>query len=148
MQCRDIPGKELFQYYDEAGVRKPIDSGMVNEYIQNICGKHFSAKDFRTWVGTLCALDAFMQAGCSDNAGDCKGKVTEVLDTVAKRLGNTRTVCRKYYVHPTLINSYSDRSIKKYFEKLPKYNGNDFLEPQEQMLLDILGKPDSIIIAA
>ena len=113
-QCRDIPGQELFQYYDEAGLRRSIDSGMVNNYIKDLCGKGFTAKDFRTWTGTLCALEALVTAGCCDTEAGTKSNIITALDTTAAKLGNTRTVCRKYYVHPVIIDHYTNRTLEKY----------------------------------
>jgi len=103
-QCRDIPGKELFQYYNEKGERKPIDSGMVNEYIKNICCDNFTAKDFRTWTGSVHAVEAFKELGCCESETEKKKRIVQVLDIVAKRLGNTRAVCKKYYIHPIIEN--------------------------------------------
>ena len=115
-QCRDIPGKELFQYLDENGDRKQVDSGMVNEYIKAVSGKEFTAKDFRTWIGTLSAVEAFKDAVAYDSDADIKKKIVEVVDIVAGRLGNTRTVCKKYYIHPAVIDHYSKGTIAKFFE--------------------------------
>jgi DNA topoisomerase-1 len=137
-QCRDIPGKELFQYYDDAGARRSVDSGMVNEYIKNICGKDFSAKDFRTWAGTLYALEAFRAFGCCDTVADTKKKIIEAIDIAAGRLGNTRTVCKKYYVHPVVITHYTDKTIDKYIQKVSKATGNTGLTPEEQILMYML----------
>ncbi|MBE9583419.1 DNA topoisomerase IB [Mucilaginibacter sp. JRF] len=117
-QCRDIPGKELFQFYDEDGNRCTIDSGDINTYLKNITGEDFTAKDFRTWAGSVSALFAFRQAGEFDNASECKKKIVSVLDEVAVVLGNTRTVCKKYYVHPSVIKSYEDGTLSKYISHL------------------------------
>jgi DNA topoisomerase-1 len=137
-KCRDIPGKELFQYYDEAGKRHPIDSGMVNNYIKTISGTDFSAKDFRTWSGTVNALLAFKELGAFETETEKKKKIVEALDKVANQLGNTRTVCKKYYVHPAIINIYENNSLQKYEELLEgkpdKINGI----PEEQVILKIL----------
>jgi DNA topoisomerase I len=140
-QCRDIPGKELFQYYDESGHRHSIDSGSVNRYLQNITGDDFSAKDFRTWAGTLNALHAFCQIGDARNETDKKKKLVEALDYVSKKLGNTRTVCKKYYVHPMIINLYEQQSLKDYLKELNKIEKNDGLTgwtAAERVLLKIL----------
>ncbi|MBS1690387.1 MAG: DNA topoisomerase IB, partial [Bacteroidetes bacterium] len=117
-QCRDIPGKELFQYYNENKERKPIDSGMVNGYIKEISGGNFTAKDFRTWAGTLHALEAFEQLGEADTITETKKKIVEALDMVAKQLGNTRTVCRKYYVHPIVIDHYTNKTLSRYLKNM------------------------------
>ncbi|HEV7621980.1 MAG TPA: DNA topoisomerase IB, partial [Flavisolibacter sp.] len=102
-KCRDVPGKELFQFYDSMGKRKSIDSGMVNKYIKDATGGSYSAKDFRTWAGTLNILRAFKSIGQADGDKECKKNIIAALDEVSKKLGNTRTVCKKYYVHPGII---------------------------------------------
>lgn len=123
--CKDIPGKELFQYYDENRQRHAIDSGMVNEYIKEISGEDFTAKDFRTWSGTVNALIAFKEIGEAENDREYKTKVKEALEMVASHLGNTGNVCRKYYVHPLVINLYENNSIKKYLDELDQIEVND-----------------------
>lgn len=117
-QCRDIPGKELFQYYNADGQRCSIGSGDVNTYLKNITGEDFTAKDFRTWAGSVSALYAFKEAGEFETISECKKKIISVLDEVAVNLGNTRTVCKKYYVHPTVIKSYEEGTIFRYLSNL------------------------------
>ena len=140
-QCRDIPGKELFQYYDEEGNRKSIDSGMINNYIKQICGGDFTAKDFRTWAGTVQALITFKELGFFDTDAETKKKIVEALDMVAKQLGNTRTVCKKYYVHPLIITLYESKELRKYIDSLDSIEQNDNktdLTPEEKLLMKIL----------
>lgn len=140
-QCRDIPGKELFQYFDENKERKSIDSGMVNNYIKAISGEDFTAKDFRTWAGTVNAFLAFKELGFFETQTESKKKVVEALDSVAKSLGNTRTVCKKYYVHPTIISMYENKSLEKYFKELEKIEADDDkaeLTPEEKIVMKIL----------
>lgn len=140
-KCRDIPGKELFQYYNEDGTRHSIDSGMVNEYIKNISGKDFSAKDFRTWSGTVNAFLAFKEIGFADNDSATKKNVVKALDKVAEHLGNTRTVCKKYYVHPLIISLYENKSLNKYFKQLDKIevdDGKATLTKEEKLIMKIL----------
>jgi len=150
-QCRDIPGKELFQYYDDNGERRCIDSGMVNNYIKEISGGHFTAKDFRTWAGSLHALEAFNSLGCCDTITETKKKIVEALDIVAKLLGNTRAVCKKYYVHPAIIDHYSNNTLFKYL-KLLETNQEEHkwagLSAEEEILMKILEDAGSIVIAA
>ena len=117
-QCRDIPGKELFQYYKEDGSHCTIGSGDVNDYLKAITGEDFTAKDFRTWAGSVSALYAFKEAGEFDTVTECRKKIVSVLDEVAINLGNTRTVCKKYYVHPTVIKSYEEGTIFHYIREL------------------------------
>ena len=140
-KCRDIPGKELFQYYNEDGSRHSIDSGMVNEYIRNISGKDFSAKDFRTWSGTVNALLAFKEIGLAENDSAAKKNIVQALDKVAEHLGNTRTVCKKYYVHPLIISLYENQSLDKYFKQLDKIKILDEkadLSREEKLIMKIL----------
>lgn len=140
-QCRDIPGKELFQYFDENKEHRSIDSGMVNNYIKEISGEDFTAKDFRTWAGTVNAFLAFKDLGFFETQTESKKKVVEALDSVAKSLGNTRTVCKKYYVHPTIISMYENKSLEKYFNELEKIEADDDkagLTPEEKVVMKIL----------
>lgn len=140
-ECREIPGKELFQYYDENKERCTIDSGMVNSYIKEISGEDFTAKDFRTWAGTVNAFLAFKELGISETVTETKKKVVEALDQVAHHLGNTRTVCKKYYVHPLIINLYENQSIKKYIDELDSIEEPDNksgLTKEEKIIMKIL----------
>ena len=105
-RCKEVPGQTLFQYLDDAGERHSIDSGMVNSYIHEISGGPFSAKDFRTWTGSLTALRLLRTRNCAPSETEGQKAVLEVLDEVAAVLGNTRTVCKKYYVHPRLTDLY------------------------------------------
>ncbi len=140
-KCKDIPGRELFQYIDDEGNRHTVDSGMVNEYIKEISGEDFTAKDFRTWSGTVSALIAFKEIGYAETHTEYKKKVKEALEMVASHLGNTSTVCRKYYVHPLVINLYENNTIKKYLDELEKIEENDGkagLTHEEKLVLKIL----------
>lgn len=115
--CRDIPGQELFQYYDFEGKRQSIDSSDVNDYLREITGQDFTAKDFRTWAGTVCALMAFTAMRPCESQSHAKQNVSAAIKAVAEQLGNTPTVCRKYYVHPAVIDAYQDGHISNL--KLP-----------------------------
>lgn len=139
--CRDIPGKELFQYIDAEGNRKSIDSGMVNKYIKEATGGEFSAKDFRTWAGTLDVLRAFKSMGQAITQTDCKKNIISALDEVSKKLGNTRTICKKYYVHPGIIKLYEEQNLDKYLKELDKIEKPDDLSGltgEEKVLMKIL----------
>lgn len=146
-QCRDIPGKELFQYYDAEGNHKAIDSGMVNDYLKSITGQDFTAKDFRTWIGTIQAIRAFREIEACKNIEDCvsqaeiKKNILRVLDEVAAHLGNTRAVCKKYYIHPTIIELYECSELDKYCQKIEsikKSIDHALLADEERLLLFIL----------
>jgi DNA topoisomerase-1 len=139
-QCRDIPGQELFQYYDPDGNHHSIGSGDVNAYLKEITGEDFTAKDFRTWAGSVHALYGLKAAGGFENMSECRKKIVQVLDGVAGNLGNTRAVCKKYYVHPTLLQSYEEGRIFNYLDKL---DDDAPLEPRglnvaEEILVDLL----------
>lgn len=141
IKCKEIPGKELFQFYDNEGNRHSVDSGMVNDYIKEISGEDFTAKDFRTWSGTVNALIAFKEIGYAENNTQNKKKVKEALEIVAEHLGNTSIVCRKYYVHPLVIKLYENNSIKKYLDTLEIMEENDgktSLNQEEKLVLKIL----------
>jgi DNA topoisomerase-1 len=96
----------LFQYIDDEGGRVAIGSGDVNEYLREITGEDFTAKDFRTWAGTLQAVAALEEFGPAASAREAKSTVLRAIDQVAERLNNTRAVCRKYYVHPAVLERY------------------------------------------
>jgi DNA topoisomerase-1 len=113
-RCKDIPGQDLFQYYDSDGNHKSVSSSDINNYLKNITGEEFTAKDFRCWAGSVNALGAFQKLSQPETERELKHGVIEVLDEVASKLGNTRTVCKKYYVHPTVIASFEKGSIWNY----------------------------------
>jgi DNA topoisomerase-1 len=140
-QCREIPGKELFQYYDTNGLRRSIDSGMVNGYIQRVTGFEFTAKDFRTWAGSLHFLRELKSLGEVSSDTESKRNILSALDAVSRKLGNTRTVCRKYYVHPALIKLYEERNLKRYLDELDAIevtDGQSDLTIDEKVLMKIL----------
>lgn len=139
--CRDIPGKELFQYYDAEHNRRSIDSGMVNNYIKQATGFEFSAKDFRTWAGTLNILRSFRSIGDALTEAARKKKVVEALNEVSLQLGNTRTVCKKYYVHPGIIRLYEEDQLQQYLKELDNLEEPDDktgLTHDEKVLMKIL----------
>jgi DNA topoisomerase-1 len=104
--CRDLPGYELFQYIDEDGRRQSVDSSDVNTYLREMTGEAFTAKDFRTWAGTLMAAKALAEVPTFASAAEAKRNILKVVEQVAKRLGNTKAVCRKCYIHPAVIDAY------------------------------------------
>jgi DNA topoisomerase-1 len=110
-RCRDIPGWELFQYIDESGENCRITSTDVNNYIREITGEDFTAKDFRTWGGTGWAALVFEELGPAENGTDAKKRVVEAIKAVSSKLGNRPATCKKYYVHPAILEAYEDGSI-------------------------------------
>jgi len=140
-RCKDIPGEELFQYYDREGVAHPVDSGSVNRYIKEASGGEFTAKDFRTWAGTLNILRCFCSMDEPESESDCKKNILTALDDVSHKLGNTRTVCKKYYVHPGIIKLYEEKRLSKYTKELDAIEKDDNLTgyaSDERMLMKIL----------
>jgi len=106
-ECQEIPGYEVFQYLDDAGERHAVDSEDVNAYLREIVPEErFTAKDFRTWMGTVHALTALRDAGPCESEKETKSKLLAAVDFVAEQLSNTRAVCRDFYIHPDLLSSY------------------------------------------
>ncbi|WP_207423730.1 DNA topoisomerase IB [Desertivirga brevis] len=140
-KCRDIPGQELFQYYTSDGIKRSIDSGMVNRYIKEITDCDFTAKDFRTWYGTLEGLKSYAIFEPAETESKRKKITNAVLDEVAARLGNTRAVCKKYYVFPSLIEAFERGDLYPYLKKItnitPKVT-DVALNTNEKVLLKFL----------
>lgn len=139
--CRDIPGKELFQYYDDGGERKSVDSSMLNNYIHGATCENFSAKDFRTWAGSLQMLRSLKVMEKVETAAQRKSNIVTALNEVSLKLGNTRTVCKKYYVHPGIIELYEKDEIEKYLKELDGVEEPDTpnsLTKDEKVLMKVL----------
>lgn len=109
--CREVPGGELFQYVDRDGTRHAVDSGDVNDYLRAATGEDFTAKDFRTWAGTVLAAMALGAFESFDSTAKAKRNVTRAIEQVASRLGNTASVCRKSYVHPEVLDAYLEGQL-------------------------------------
>ncbi|MGH7604017.1 MAG: DNA topoisomerase IB [Gemmatimonadaceae bacterium] len=110
-RCQELRGEELFKYLDDDGKRQTVQAEDVNAYLQEITGRDVTAKDFRTWAGTMLAAEALRQIGPAETRREAERNVVAAVDLTAKRLGNTRSVCRKYYIHPVLIEAYLEGSI-------------------------------------
>lgn len=106
--CRDLPGQELFQFLDEAGEPQPVTSGDVNEYLRMATGQDFSAKDFRTWAGTLLAAGHLAAAAQLESESERKSAFLRAVEAVAARLGNTPSVCRASYIHPAVASAFTE----------------------------------------
>jgi DNA topoisomerase I len=109
--CRDLPGYELFQYLDENGERCAVGSADVNDYLRQVCGEAFTAKDFRTWAGTVLVARALADAAPADSVADGKRTIVRAIEVAAQRLGNTVAVCRKSYVHPTVVEGFLEGDV-------------------------------------
>ncbi|RZL50883.1 MAG: DNA topoisomerase IB [Pedobacter sp.] len=144
-KCKDIPGQELFQFYTNGKEHKGVDSGTINNYIREITGGDFTAKDFRTWGGTLEALRQL--ACCAERSPDMSKKkvVVEVLDCVASKLGNTRAVCKSSYVYPLLLETFENEGLQKYLKKIDtvKPDSVTAMQNDEKVLLQFLKKAKS-----
>ena len=105
-RCQHLPGQEIFHYLDALDKRKPILSNDVNSYLREISGRDITAKDFRIWGGTMVAAAQLRVMGVATSRSEADRNIVRALDAVAERLGNTGAVCRKYYVHPVLLNAY------------------------------------------
>lgn len=109
--CQDLPGQELFQYIDEDGVQRDVTSSDVNAYLREITGEDYTAKDFRTWAGTVLAALALRAFEAFDSEAGAKRNVREAIEHVAQRLGNTPTICRKCYIHPEVLDCYLEGAL-------------------------------------
>lgn len=110
--CQDLPGQELFQYIDDDGRRRTITSADVNAYLRETTGAEFTAKDFRTWAGTLLAATALREEAVESSARKKKSTITRAIERVAAHLGNTTAVCRTCYIHPYVLESYADGTLQ------------------------------------
>lgn len=137
--CIELPGYEIFQYLDETGGRQVVDSRDVNEYLQTLSGEELSAKDFRTWGGTTLAAVTLERLGGADSEAMFKKHIVQSVREVAKELGNTPAVCRKYYIHPTVIKTYQTHELLNHFKKiLKKENNQRYLSNEEVATLSLL----------
>ena len=140
-RLRDLPGEEIFQYTDDDGVRRMIDSSDVNDYLHGITGAHFTAKDFRTWAGTVLASLALQEFEAFDTKTQAKRNVTAAIKAVAQRLGNTPAICRKCYVHPAVLNHYLDGTMLQALEQRAEQELVDTLHslrPEEAAVMALL----------
>ncbi len=140
-QCEELPGYELFQYVDENGERHAIGSSDVNEYLREITGHHFTAKDFRTWAGSVLACDLLRSMGAFESATQAKKNVVAAIKVVALKLGNTPSVCRKCYVHPAVLEAYlggitTDEAKAELEKEIGEHAG--MLRDEERVLLRLL----------
>ena len=110
-QCQELPGQDLFSYVDANGERRTVTSQDVNDYMRETTGEDYTAKDFRTWAGTVLAAVALRELKGFESETEAKRNVDAAIDRVAKRLGNTRAVCRRSYVHTAVLDSYLDGSL-------------------------------------
>ena len=137
-RCQALPGEDLFQYIDDEEVRQTIGSGDVNDYIREISGQEFTAKDFRTWAGTLLAVAALTELGKWSTQRQAKSNVLRAIDQVAEQLNNTRAVCRKYYVHPAVFDSYLAGTMLEALQNGTKPSAKSDLDGEEASVVRLL----------
>ena len=139
-RCQDLPGQELFQYVDESGQLRDVTSSDVNEYLHEITGADFTAKDFRTWAGTILAALALQEFEKFDSRAQAKRNIVEAIEAVAAKLGNTPTICKKCYVHPEILDGYLDGTLTRALAKRAvSLSGSlNRLRPQEAAVLALL----------
>ena len=139
--CHDLPGHELFQFVDDEGKRHDINSEHMNEYLREITKEDFTAKDFRTWAGTVMAALALREFDKFDSHAQVKKNIVQAIESVARRLGNTKTVCRKCYVHPDVIDAYLDGTLLATLRQRTEKQlsrGLKGLRPEEAAVLGLL----------
>jgi len=141
-QCEEIPGWELFKFYDENGAKQTVDSAMINNYIQEISGESFTAKDFRTWAASKIYFETLHGIGYKEDEKENAKAILEAIDAAADGLGNTRAVCRSYYVHPFITENYENGGIVPYFEKVKNIDkdNNISLSSSEKIILNMIGE--------
>ena len=140
---QELPGQQLFQYVDEDGKRQPISSSDVNDYLREITGEDITAKDFRTWAGTVLASMALIEFETVDSQARRKKNIKAAIESVAKRLGNTPTICRKCYVHPHVLESYLDGTMLEGIKReVEEELGSEAhaLRPEEAAVLGLLSR--------
>jgi DNA topoisomerase-1 len=139
--CQELPGQELIQYVDEAGNCRDVTSTDVNDYLREITGKDVTAKDFRTWAGTVLAAMALNELESFDNDAQAKRNLRTAIEKVSARLGNTPTICRKCYVHPEVLDAYMDGNLVLELKSKAESelrSGLENLKPEEAAVLALL----------
>jgi DNA topoisomerase-1 len=140
-QCQELPGQDLFQYIDSEGIQRDVTSTDVNAYLREIAQGDFTAKDFRTWAGTVLAAMALREMKKFDSKAEAKKNVLKAIESVAQRLGNTPAICRKCYIHPIVIDAYLDGTMIDTFKKRAERqlaSNLSRLQPEEAAVLAFL----------
>lgn len=138
--CQELPGQQLFQYIDDDGERRGVTSTDVNAYLRDIAGREVTAKDFRTWAGTVMAALALSSVGPFTSPTDSKRKIRAAIDAVATKLGNTPTICRKCYVHPNILEGYLSGRLAKEIRMDEGAASSDGLLAEEAAVLSYLSR--------
>ncbi len=138
-RCQAIEGEERFQYVDDAGAKHAIESGDVNDYLRTIAEDDFTAKDFRTWAGTVLAAEALNELGFQ-SATEAKRNIAHAIKSVASRLGNTPSVCRKCYVHPAVLDAYEEGALARALAAASRKPSANALAPSEAAVRALLAQ--------
>jgi DNA topoisomerase-1 len=136
--CQEIPGHELFHYIDESGEICKINSEDVNAYLREITGEDFTAKDFRTWVGSAVTVLELEQVGPANSETEAKKNIVTAVKNAAAKLGNKPSTCRNYYVHPAVLESYMDGRLFEEMKKVPESSTAYALRREESCLLELV----------
>jgi DNA topoisomerase I len=142
-ECRDLPGYEVFKYLDDSGDVRDVKSRDLNAYVKEVVGPQFTAKDFRTWAGTLIAASTLAGLGASEDSKAAQKNVLAAVDEVASRLGNTRDIARSSYISPRVIDHYMEGSVVAYYgERLEEIIAAEQggLTEAEEALLELLNR--------
>ena len=140
-ECIELPGYELFQFIDDDNNRHVVDSSDVNAFLKEVTENDFTAKDFRTWGATDLSANEFYKLGSVDDEKGIKKNINQTVKQVAKHLNNTVAVCRAYYIHPTVINTYADNTLIPHFDKYSKNRkAKEGLSWDEYALIKLLQK--------
>lgn len=138
-QCEEIPGWDLFKYFDEDNVKQTVDSTMINNYIHEASGQFFTAKDFRTWSASLICFERLKKYSDSKTKKARKKSLLKAIDYTSKKLGNTRSVSRNYYIHPSVISSYKKQTLDKHLKSTEKsLKKIEFFTSSENSLLKLI----------
>jgi DNA topoisomerase I len=138
-RCRELPGQDLFQYLDEAGQVQGVNSADVNEYVRAAAGDEFTAKDFRTWAGTLLAARCLNHPDGEESSPSAKSVVTRAVESVARQLGNTPAICRKCYIHPAVLSAFQEPAILAIWQEAATGDVSSVgMNPEERALLRFL----------
>jgi DNA topoisomerase-1 len=141
LQCQELPGHELFQYVDDGGEPRTVESSDVNEYLRRVTGQEITAKDFRTWAGTVLATRLLCELGPADSEAQARKNIVQAIAATARQLRNTQAVCRACYVHPGVLAAYLDGSLPcgwREIEGQSAPEAHDALSPEEAEILDFL----------
>jgi len=150
-KCQELPGQELFQYLDPRRRRRAVTSSDVNDYLREVTGQEFTAKDFRTWAGTVLAAWALRETDAVRTRPPSRRHVARAVESVARRLGNTVAICRKCYVHPVVVDAYLDGTLAETLQRRladEARTGEDHLRREEAAVLALLHRVPPPVAAA